>query len=646
VKQPAFQFKTRTWLQLGLLPALTGVTIWIGWGLYADLRKIILEGFDRTLTAPSVVTSAFIDVEEHQWLAEKRNVRGLAYTPEEDVFFALADFGGTTKLVRLSPENGQIPENGLPLVPAVVDLAYDTKEQALIGLTLGEGALVQVDPTTGLGRRLPNSPQGGKNIISAGEDGIWFWGDKVRLWHQGNLLKSPQLPVPHLYETLRLVGMESTGDSLLWIDPDYERLVWQTIEGGALREVAWAGEFALPWVWGFDAQRERWVGASEKLRLLDVSAAAEIPDQFVAAYGREDTDEYRRLVAPIVRIHDRLGLSYLYTQIVEPPDRIRYIADAPEGGTHSLLQSTDLLPASEVAGISRLNAEGSLHFTDLEQWEQWGWLKSAFAPIFDIDGRVVAMTGTDFNASVIEHSLQRALLAVFIIGGVTLVVASGWSLVVSRWLQRPIEDLKSGALDLAAGDFRTLKVTGSDEVKALTAVFNQTSIMMEKSVKNLTEEVNLLLKRRDRAEVHRVFVHSIAPQRVLESDPEVRVEPIRAEEGGAVVLPDGRRLVWWEAPVAAKEKGNPLRRAAGIVGRVTARFSALSSPQELPTRWPDRLRAVLALDPQSKVAITWTRDSAESLELSRNAEEIVVGYPEGGPVLRLSRYELQEASPP
>ena len=648
MKRPSFQFKTRTWLQLGLLSALTAVSIWIGWGLYDDLRRIILEGFDRKLTAPSVVTAAFIDVEEHQWLAEQRNVRGLAFAPAEDVFFALADFGGITKLVRLSPENGQIPEHGLPLNPAVVDLVYDKAQRVLIGLTAAEGALVRIDPTTGSGWKLPNSPRGGLEIVTAGEEGIWFRADEageVRLWQQGKLRDTPRLPVPPKYEALRLVGMATTGDSLLWIDNSHQVLMRQNIEDGTIRKVSWAGELPLAPVWGFDSRRERWVGAAEKLRWLDLAEATEIPDPFVSAYGRGDSEEYRRLLDPLIRIHARLGLSYLYTQIVEPPDRIRYIADTPEGGTHSLLLSEDVLPASEVAGVTRLKAEGSLHFTDLEQWEQWGWLKAAFAPIFDKDGRVVAMSGTDFNASVIEHSLRRALLAVFIIGGLTLVVASGWSLIVSRWLQRPIEDLKSGALDLAAGDFHTLKVTGSTEVKALTAMFNQASVMMEKSVRNLTDEVNLLLKRRDRAEVQRVFVDSIAPQRVLENDPGVRVELPCAGGGGAVALPDGRRLVWWEIPKVANDDGNLLRRAGGVVGRVATRFSSLSSSQESPKRWPDSLRAVLALDAKNRIATAWTRNSAESLELSRDFEQITVGFPEGGPTLVLSHYEWQEESP-
>ncbi len=59
MKRPTFQFKVRTWLQLGLLPALTGIAIWIGWGLYDDLRRIILERFDRQLTSPSVGCGSF-----------------------------------------------------------------------------------------------------------------------------------------------------------------------------------------------------------------------------------------------------------------------------------------------------------------------------------------------------------------------------------------------------------------------------------------------------------------------------------------------------------------------------------------------------------------------------------------------------------
>lgn len=645
MKRPTFQFKVRTWLQLGLLPALTGIAIWIGWGLYDDLRRIILERFDRQLTSPSVVVAAFIDVEEHQWLAENRNVRALTYVPGEDVFFALADYDGVTKMVQFSPEDGRLPAAGITLNPAIVDLAFDITTGSLMGLTEAGGQLVRVNPNTGGSQTLIDAPNGVHEIASAGEGGVWIKANDVRLWQVGLGTDAPGLPIPEIYDPPRLVGTNPAGDALLWINAPDDELVWQNIEDGEIKRVPWTGEIDLPQELGYDVTRERWVAAQEKLWVVDLAANTEVPDSFVAAYGREDSDEYRRLMAPLIRIHARLGLTYLYTQVVEPPDRIRYVADTLESGTYSPLLSTDVLPAAEVEGITRLKAEGSLHFTDLQQWDQWGWLKSAFAPIFDEEDQVVAMTGTDFNASLIELSLRRSLLAVFLIGGFTLVIASGWSLIVSRWLQRPIENLKSGALDVAAGDFQSLTVSGSREVDALTKVFNEASAMMERSVENLTDEVNLLLRRRDRAEVQRVFVDSLSPPCVFEDDLAVVVEHYTAGVGGAIALKGDRRLIWWEETVSGEQSQKSLVRLGGVAGQVRTRFGSLIAPTDSPGRWPDHLRAVLALDLQKRTAMGWVKNPADPLPVSRDAERFTVGWSDSGPVLVLSHYELQEAAP-
>lgn len=642
MKRPTLQFKVRTWLQLGLLPALAGIAIWIGWGLYVDLRRIILDGFDRQLTAPSVVAAAFIDPEEHAWLAEQRNVRALAYASRPDVFYALADFAGVTKLVELSPEDGRIPERGVILDPAIRDLAFDATSGSLIGLTQDRGALVRIDPATGRGQVWPEAPAGVQEIADAGEAGIWLKTDAVWRWSPASAAVPDRLPIPAGEGDLRLGGTEPGGGDLIWIRAPADGWVRQGVATGGFREVPWVGEVNLPQELGYDGKRRRWVAAQEKLRLLDLASGTTVPDSFVSAYGREDSAEYRRLLDPLIRIHARLGLSYLYTQVVEPPDHIRYVADTPESGTHSLLLSTDVLPATEVAGVTRLKAEGSLHYTDLQKWEQWGWLKSAFAPIFDQQGKVIGMTGTDFNASVIEHSLRRALLAVFMIGGLTLVIASGWSLIVSRWLQRPIESLKSGALDVAAGDFRALTATGSREVNALTEVFNQASAVMERSVKNLTDEVNLLLRRRDRAEVQRVFIDSLSPHRVFEEESSVAVSHYQAGVGGAIALGGERRLIWWEESREGEATPESLVRSGGVAGQVRTRFGSLRTSTDSPSRWPDRVRAVLALDLARRTAVVWTKHPEDPLPVSRHEERFTMGWSASGPVLVVSHYELSE----
>ena len=638
-------FKVRTWLLLGLLPTLTGVAGWIGWGLYGDLRRIILEGFDRQLTSPSVVVAAFVDPIEHQWLAEERAVRALAYAETDDVFYALADSSGSTRMVTLIPDTGRITQPELVLDEPIIDLAFESSTDRLIGLSADRRVLVWIDPRSGQTTQIPGSPTDILEIGDApGMEGVWMRrSDRLERWNPNTSLVEEIRAIPEADERPHLVGSDPSTAAVLLINSVHRRLVWIAENSDDDLVGPWVGETDLPAEMGYDSRRARWVMAQERLRGVDPTVGAETADEFLAAYGREDTDEYRRLMAPLMRLHHRLGLSFLYTQIVEAPDRITYVADSPESGTYSALMSKDTLPATEVAGITHLKSEGSLHFTGLQQWEQWGWLKSAFAPIFDDNGRVVAMAGTDFNASVISHSTRRALLSVFLIGGLTLVIASGWSLVVSRWLRRPIEDLKAQALSVAAGDFRRVRVAGSKEVNGLAAVFNEASAVMEKSVTNLTNEVNLLLRRRDQAEVQRVFVHALSPDAAFAEISTVEVMEAPLGLGGVVSLDADQKLVWWEDP-AASSADRPLVKMGSQAGQVRVRFGGLQNAESPPTRWPEGVSVVLRLDTQARTAVGWYRDARDRFSLDHSGSVSTVGWAERGPVLKLIDFRLKEDS--
>ncbi|MDA8527284.1 HAMP domain-containing protein [Opitutaceae bacterium] len=620
------------------------MTAWIGWDLYGDLRKIILEGFDKQLTAPSVVTAAFIDPADHEWLSEKRHVRGLAYSSRLDEFYALADTGGRTELVRLSATLGTIAESGVVLSTEVQDLAIDHESGLLVGLLAESGSLVSIEPSSGDYSVISDSPLGIREICDGPvSGGIWLLGESLILWNPttGGAIRSAEISTEAAAS--RMGGLDPASDRMVLINSHHDALFWQSLEDPTLRSLEWEGEVDLPLEVGYDKKRERWVVAQERLRLVNMMSGQEVADSFQEAYGRENTPQYREIVEPMIRLHRRLGLSFLYSQIVEAPDRIIYVVDAPESGTYSPLLSEDELPASEVEGITRLKALGTLHYTDLQRWEQWGWLKSAFAPILDDEGRAVAMVGTDFNASVIEHRTRQALLAVFAIGGIALVAASAWSLLVSVWLRRPIEELKSGALAVAAGDFRSLKVDGSREVNDLASVFNHASSVMETLVDNLTTEVEHLLRRRDRVEVTRVLNQRYSPSAVLRNVPGVIVNQNLITGWGAMVMEMDVRLIWWECPTETDD-ALKLKNLCIMSGQVSARFGTLEHSTDRPSRWPENVGCVLRVDPAARTLVIWMRQGTENPLQLNEAGRTSFGYDESKFDVTFTGYDLQEGS--
>ncbi|MCF3650803.1 sensor histidine kinase [Synoicihabitans lomoniglobus] len=635
-------FNVRTWLQIGLLSSITGVAIWIGSGLFVSLRRVILDGFDKQLTSPSVVVAAFIEPEDHAWLAERRNIHGLAYAEKEDVFYALAQTRGAFGLVTISPLTGVVADDAaVYLSMELRDLAVEPVSGRLIGL-LPDGSPAWVDTATGEVAPIAGAPAGWRGMADGpGDGGIWVIDTMVRQWHPQTGAWAAAQAVPEVHEDPILMGGGRDGQAVLLVNPWHRKIVSMYPESGYVSEIDWAHDDAMTWEWGFDTRRERWVGARHKLVLIDPLTGTEPVDRFAAAYGREQSDTYARLVEPMRRLRERLKLTYLYTQMVESPDLITYVLDSSTGDEHSPLMAEDILPATEVEGVARLLTGGSMHFTNLERWENWGWLKSAFAPMFAADGRVMAMAGTDFNASVIENSTRRALLMVFLVGAATLVLASGWSLTISRWLRRPVEALKRGALSMAAGDFQVLEVKGSREVNQLAGVFNQVSDSMQQSVTNLTSEVTRLLQRRDRAEVARVFARDRDANLSFADEPEVTVLHSTYGLGGATRHGDVA-LVWWDmtrATTAVPSMG----ALCAVPGQVRARFTSLSESAAQPPRWPENVRAVLRLNLRTNQGVYWGRESTETPFARGVPTALEMGWAEFGPVLKLEEYVVKEA---
>lgn len=166
----------------------------------------------------------------------------------------------------------------------------------------------------------------------------------------------------------------------------------------------------------------------------------------------EASPRYRRNADPLKRIRRELDLTYLYTQVLGGTKDVVYVLDSTEGEEHSPLGSEDELTPETRAGLKRTTTDGSVYISPIEFQEQWGLLKTAAAPVRDASGRIAATAGADVNISVIEVATQNALFASALIGVASLAASGIVTLLIVRWVARPIEGLKADALRIAAGD--------------------------------------------------------------------------------------------------------------------------------------------------------------------------------------------------
>lgn len=187
----------------------------------------------------------------------------------------------------------------------------------------------------------------------------------------------------------------------------------------------------------------------------------------------EQTEAFQQAVAPLRRIKQQLALTYLYTQAPMGGLDIVYVLDANTDENHSPPGTTDSLPEGDARNILSVLDTGQPYITDIQQWEQWGLIKTAFVPLPSQGRRADAMAGADVDISVINRKLRVALVSAGLIGAVSLLVALGVAVVAARRIAGPLAGMKLAGFRLAAGETSvSVPPRGARELADLAHAFN------------------------------------------------------------------------------------------------------------------------------------------------------------------------------
>jgi hypothetical protein len=276
----------------------------------------------------------------------------------------------------------------------------------------------------------------------------------------------------------------------------------------------------------------------------------------------EADSRYRRNVDPMRRIREKLGLTYLYTQVRRGDEEIFYILDATEGEEHSPAGSVDRLPAETMAGLRSVQMGQGIHVSPVEYQEQWGLLKTAAAPVYGRDGLIAGTAGADVNVSVIQVATQTILFQSAMIGIASILICLFVTLQIMRRVARPIERLTQEALRIAAGDDRPpADIRSPKEVGTL-----------RDSLARLGDHVS---EERDHA-VAEAAKHRLA-------DSEKRLLAGQEAKGPVILLADdpARQLFWLATGAAGLGAVLAARAMIGLGARATDQLELRSALESL-----------------------------------------------------------------
>jgi signal transduction histidine kinase len=205
--------------------------------------------------------------------------------------------------------------------------------------------------------------------------------------------------------------------------------------------------------------------------------------QRVVATRDKTSAEYRRLRQILERLKAENRLSDdVYTLEPVSATLTRFIVitndSIPVGEEYRL--SSETIPL-----VQRVLREGVSLYSPMYTNEHGRWL-TAFAPIRDREGRVVAVLDVDYRADVFWRELRtiRWRIFGFSLAGALVALAAG--LWYARRIARPLEGMALQAREVAQGDFtRRLPMTGAQEVADLAGTLNRMAAQLQAQVEAL-----------------------------------------------------------------------------------------------------------------------------------------------------------------
>ncbi|MGG6296203.1 HAMP domain-containing sensor histidine kinase [Leptolyngbya sp. AN02str] len=208
------------------------------------------------------------------------------------------------------------------------------------------------------------------------------------------------------------------------------------------------------------------------------------------ADGFSDDPRYLRILAWFETVHNIEPRAWIYSYAIGTSDTNRRIgAPAAEPGELEIIYLVDLWSVynpskaarflePDNAGIAarRVLTNGGLFESSIYS-DKWGTWISAFAPLKDRNGQVVAVLGLDIDAGYVRQ-LQNAIRGRVLLACIlTYIIFFGLIYILSGILTRHLRELTRFAEQIAVGDYR-LEQSSSfggtrfpDEMNTLSKVF-------------------------------------------------------------------------------------------------------------------------------------------------------------------------------
>jgi methyl-accepting chemotaxis protein len=226
-------------------------------------------------------------------------------------------------------------------------------------------------------------------------------------------------------------------------------------------------------------------GFDQRLVAISSLAALQIDGDIFSTIreGDEHRPEYVAMARALNRILKDQGLTYAYAVVLAENGTEVLVVDGSEPPEPI---GTEYGVAKE---LPRVYQTGKPVVSDIYEEEGYGVIKTAYAPIFNGEGKVVGAVGVDLAAGIIWQRLLNSAITVVAVWAVITLGAVLLSIRVARGIARPVVALSATARALSEGDLTVndLKITSRDELGEMAASFNAMVTSLRRLIQGVTQ---------------------------------------------------------------------------------------------------------------------------------------------------------------
>ncbi len=233
--------------------------------------------------------------------------------------------------------------------------------------------------------------------------------------------------------------------------------------------------------------------------VLESFTEAETKEYYSEFAYIQEMPEYKRLLALLKELREDNNVVSLYLGYTDI-DTMRdlYIVDASDEGKACLPGDFDSVEEEHIEKVKNGDYTFPAYVTD---YEEYGWLCSASAPVYDEDGNVICMVLVDISMEKISSDRRHFLMQIaFIITTTAVIMLVIILFITDKTLLKPIGKLSAAAKNYISDEkseqtvFEPLKIKTGDEIEDLYDSLRQ----MENDINSYIKEVTAITAEKER----------------------------------------------------------------------------------------------------------------------------------------------------